>query len=472
MSIKRGAMSEPSEKPDRLQDFAHAMKRDWDDRAKENAKWFINTVKLQQSDDEFYETGRVEVEKWFIADLALLTQGRDPSSLRLLEIGCGIGRMTKHLAGIFGEVHSTDVSAEMIKQARERLREFPNVRLYETNGLDFAALPDNYFDIGFSVYVFQHVPGVAVIRSNLRDAYRVLKPGGILKFQANGIATPDFDEVEKNTWTGASFPEAEIRRLAEEVGAQLISIIDAGTQYCWTTMRKRRRSPGSALQGKASRLEIESYGRADDPQVKKIPIAGDHSSLSLIVSGAPLEDVDANSLAVEINGRGTLPYYVGPLKPSWQGALAAEFGASLGHLIQVEAAIPGGVASGVASVRVRLDGGEPSTTIEVELQEPRPVAPKVRLITNAHDGGVDIHARGPKSLVRLFVDGLNETADADNVRVQVGERLIKPGSIEFLPANGVYQVKVQLPEETLTGETELRLSFGDLQSSGVPLHIK
>src|SRR5262245_12086816 len=127
-----------SDKQRTLQDFAHEMKRDWDERARQNAKWFINSAKLQQSDQEFDATGKVEVERHVQADLALLAQGRDPKSLRVLEIGCGLGRMTRPLAETFGEVHATDVSAEMIRQARGRLHGLTNVHLSETNGLDFA----------------------------------------------------------------------------------------------------------------------------------------------------------------------------------------------------------------------------------------------------------------------------------------------------------------------------------------------
>src|SRR3954468_21938208 len=87
-----------------LEQHAEMMKRDWNARAKENAKWYINCVKVDQSEAEFDETGRREVASWLAGDLPLLTHGRNPRGLRVLEIGCGIGRMTKHLAETFGEV--------------------------------------------------------------------------------------------------------------------------------------------------------------------------------------------------------------------------------------------------------------------------------------------------------------------------------------------------------------------------------
>src|SRR6185503_18528897 len=204
-----------------LEEFSARMKRDWDDRARENAKWFINTVKLEQSDEEFEATGRSEVEKGILSDW-LLSEDRDLKSKRLLEVGCGIGRMTCHLAEIFGEVHGVDVSGEMIRQGRERLRKYSNVFLYETNGLDFGVLASDYFDLVYSVYVFQHVPSADVIRSNIRDACRVLKPGGLFKFLTNGILDEEYESVQKDTWMGVAFPESEIRQVARDSGAQLI----------------------------------------------------------------------------------------------------------------------------------------------------------------------------------------------------------------------------------------------------------
>ena len=40
--------------------------------------------------------------------------------MRVLEIGCGAGRLTRALANFFGEVHAVDISGEMVAQARKR----------------------------------------------------------------------------------------------------------------------------------------------------------------------------------------------------------------------------------------------------------------------------------------------------------------------------------------------------------------
>lgn len=443
------------------------MKHDWDDRARQDAKWFINTLRFQQTEDEFDQTGAFEVNRLVMADLQLLTGGRDPKTLRLLEIGCGCGRMTKHLAEKFGEVVGVDVSGEMIRQALERLAGVGNVKLYETSGVDFINLPDRHFDLILSAYVFQHVPSVAVIQANLAEAWRVLKPGGVFRFQTNSITAFDFEEMDKDTWTGASFPEDELRCYAAEKDAQLISIVGAETQYCWTTLRKRTRQanqPGLKLQYTHAKPEIIDFGRADDFQIRRIPTSGDKAYLGLLVSGLNLDEIDANSLIVEINGERSMPQYVGPLGNN-VGTYAIQ------NLTQVNQKLPAGLPSGQVEVRVITLNGEATQPLLVELYELPLVIPKIVNVRNSLDEQAAMLTCGADMEVLLFVEGLDLTADPGNTRVKIGERIIKPISISYQPANAAYLVKTPLPANLSGGEQEVKIYFGNLESPGWTVRI-
>ncbi len=452
-----------------LQEFTHAMKRDWDDRARHDAKWFINTLRFQQTEEEFDKTGVIEVDRLVLADLPLLTQHRDPGTLRLLEIGCGSGRMTTHLAKVFGEVVGVDVSGEMIRQAQERLAGVGNVQLHETNGVDFALFPDESFDLVLSAYVFQHVPSSEVIASNIQEAWRVLKPGGVFKFQTNSITALDFEGIEKDTWIGASFPGSEIRKFACGCGAHLISIFGAGSQYCWTTIRKKSESIATE---KAGDLSIIFYGRTVAAQTKTIPTGGEESSLTVIVTGLDREAADCNSVVVEVDGEPILPRYVGSIGRNFEDASKAEFGESLDHLTQIEIGVPAGLPSGIMPVKVYDRVGGVSAPVNVEFVEAQPIIPKIGAVMNAHDDGLDVHARGEKSKLKILVEGLNEAADTGNVRVQIGERIVRPSRIVFIPGNGLYEVDAQLPDNMSLGAADLRIYFGNLQSPCAKLEIK
>ncbi|HWQ31556.1 MAG TPA: methyltransferase domain-containing protein [Blastocatellia bacterium] len=454
-------MSQPSSQQSQLENYSSDMKRDWDARAREDAKWYINTVRRGQSEEEFDATCRHDIENFILADLPVLTGGRDPRTLRLLEIGCGIGRMTRHLARLFGEVHGTDVSGEMIRLGRERLRDCPNVFLHETSGCDFAAFPDAHFDLIFSAYVFQHIPSAEVIRANIRDAYRVLKPGGIFKFMAAGISSEEYAQMPKDTWTGAPFAEADSRQIARELGAQLMSVVGEGTQYFWTVLRKRTQSE---LTTTGAQPQIIVAGRADDLTISEVPSRGDKAWLGLKVAGLELAEADCSDIAVELRGRDLLPVYAGPAGISPDAS-------ALSGLLQINVRIPADDPGGTANVRVKLKDGRVSEAVTAAILPPEPVPPKITLVSNAFDGGTDLQARGPKSLLRVFVDNLDRSASVETVIVRIGERDFTPQSLTFQPNNAVFLLTVQLPEDMQPQATEIRVNSGGLQSAPWPVLI-
>src|SRR5579863_1669449 len=126
------------------------MRRDWDDRARENARYYVATGRKDWTDDAFFASGEVAVHDDVLTDMTNICQGRDPQAMRVLEIGCGAGRVTRALSKIFGEVHAVDVSGQMVARAREALHDRPNVHLYQNNGCDLAVIPPQEYDFAYS----------------------------------------------------------------------------------------------------------------------------------------------------------------------------------------------------------------------------------------------------------------------------------------------------------------------------------
>src|SRR6266478_799042 len=100
------------------------MRRDWDRRARENARHYVVTGQSQWSDAEFFQSGRITLEEEILNDLENVCQGQDPKTMKVLEIGCGAGRVTRAFAGFFGEVHAVDISHEMVRQAQQAVADF------------------------------------------------------------------------------------------------------------------------------------------------------------------------------------------------------------------------------------------------------------------------------------------------------------------------------------------------------------
>jgi ubiquinone/menaquinone biosynthesis C-methylase UbiE len=158
------------------------MRCEWDERARENARYFIATGNAEWNTEEFFNSGRLNVFFEILTDLGNVCQGWNAKAMRVLEIGCGAGRMTRALAEVFGEVYAVDISGEMIGRAKEALADLSNVRLFQNNGADLRVLGDIQIDFAFSYIVFQHIPAREVIYSYVREVNRLLRPGGLFKF--------------------------------------------------------------------------------------------------------------------------------------------------------------------------------------------------------------------------------------------------------------------------------------------------
>jgi SAM-dependent methyltransferase len=223
------------------------MRRDWDDRATENALYYVATERENWSEEEFYRSGEVNIEQYVISDLGNICQGKAPADMKVLEIGCGAGRLTRALAKQFGEVHAVDISPKMVKRARKAVSGLPNVHIYQNDGKGLAVLErgglpfrarkeTRPFDFVFSYIVFQHIPSRSIIESYAREAHRVLRPGGLFKFQVNG---GEVSSDAANSWVGVSFNEREAREMADRCGFELRYQDGRDSQYYWLWCFKR-----------------------------------------------------------------------------------------------------------------------------------------------------------------------------------------------------------------------------------------
>jgi len=207
------------------------MRRDWDERARENARHYVSTGKTEWSDEEFFRSGEQTVSEEILTDMTNICQGIEPKQMRVLEIGCGAGRITRALSGLFGEVHAVDVSGEMVAKARLALSDRPNAFVYQNNGKDLSVIGERQFDFAFSTIVFQHIPSYDVIESYVREVYRLLRPGALFKFQVQGDAT--MQTAPDDTWLGVPFSDEAAVQMAERCGFEPRYRHGAGGQYFW-----------------------------------------------------------------------------------------------------------------------------------------------------------------------------------------------------------------------------------------------
>jgi SAM-dependent methyltransferase len=220
-----------------LDEQLRKMQQDWDERARENARYYVATGNQQWSDEEFFASGERAVAEQILNDTTNIYQGKDPKEMKVIEIGCGAGRITRALANLFGEVHAVDVSGEMVSLARQALVGKTNAFVYQNNGKDLSVLPERQFDFAFSTIVFQHIPSREVIYSYVREVHRLLRPGALFKFQVQGDAT--VTTSADDTWLGVPFSDQDAVHMAEACGFEPRHRHGAGDQYFWLWFFKK-----------------------------------------------------------------------------------------------------------------------------------------------------------------------------------------------------------------------------------------
>lgn len=116
--------------------------------------------------------------------------------MRVLDAGCGPGRLTLPLAsavGPQGQVLAVDIQEEMLSRARDKVQSagLDNVQ-YLQAALGEGKLPSERFDQALLVTVLGEIPDQA---SALREIYAALKPGGNLSV-TEVIFDPHFQRQE------------------------------------------------------------------------------------------------------------------------------------------------------------------------------------------------------------------------------------------------------------------------------------
>lgn len=156
--------------------ISEKMKQDWDQRAQHHARYWIATESFE-TEEVFAQSGENTAQALF----QTLGDVYQPS-WKVLDIGCGIGRVLKPLAKHFHTLVGVDVSSTMIAQSKAWLSEYPHVTTFETSGVDLRDFNDQSFNLVYSYVAFQHMPR-PVFEHYLGEINRILTPEGYLALQ-------------------------------------------------------------------------------------------------------------------------------------------------------------------------------------------------------------------------------------------------------------------------------------------------
>jgi SAM-dependent methyltransferase len=189
------------------------------------------------------------------------------SSLRLLELGCGSGRLLLPLAQDGHTVYGIDRSAPMLRRCQERLSKLnarARTRVHIIEGdfraLPFAAEPAQRFPLILCPFNgFSHLYTRPDVELCLAEVRRLLAPGGIFAFD---ISNPDCTWLSRNP--SRRFSRTRFRHPTS--GERLIyttsHLYDPATQVCWIRFYYEA-DLASATSGPAQRSDLPAAAGAE-----------------------------------------------------------------------------------------------------------------------------------------------------------------------------------------------------------------
>jgi SAM-dependent methyltransferase len=233
---------------------SNGMQRYWDRAAREDPFRYVDNSRWGWADDldAFWRTGEEAVDA-LLADLGVGLAGEED----VVEIGCGVGRLTRALAAHAGSVQALDVSEEMLAHARRLHPRLTNVAWLHGDGRTLRPVADSSADACVSFVVFQHLPDPELTYGYVREMGRVLRPGGWAAFQlSNDPEVHQRPPIWKRllrrqprrpyrdaAWRGSAVDLGRLRQVAGDSGLEIERIQNEGTQFC--NVLARRRCTGS-----------------------------------------------------------------------------------------------------------------------------------------------------------------------------------------------------------------------------------
>jgi SAM-dependent methyltransferase len=235
------------------------VQRDWDCYASTDPFWAILTDPNRKNggwdEEAFFETGRQEIGELmeYLAGLRPVAS-RTARLTSALDFGCGVGRLSRALAGYYDEVVGLDISPTMVSLAQTHNAHLGRCTFLENSGPDLAAVRGRKFDLIYSSITLQHMPP-RYSRQYVRNLLKLLAPGGLFVFQLAGESTLSagnrllrtlYNEVyrrrvlkDEPPWMDVyGIPKQRVIALLERSGARLLDVQPndaAGPE--WTSYR-------------------------------------------------------------------------------------------------------------------------------------------------------------------------------------------------------------------------------------------
>jgi ubiquinone/menaquinone biosynthesis C-methylase UbiE len=428
------------------ENIVEQMRADWNARAAEDANYYVAFGRRDQDEEGFDATGEEIVHglRW---EMRRLPEG-NPRAHRALEIGCGPGRLLKPMSQYFGEIHGVDISDQMVERARGRLRAIPHAHAHVAQRSNLEMFADESFDFVYSYAVFQHIPSRDVVLGYLREARRVLKTGGLLRCQINGLPET---AARYDTWSGVRISAVELEAFSRETDLQMLALEGVSTQYMWTTLRKQPVGWYATVARPAGPILIRRITNAETSE-PLAPARGRYAALALWVDNLPA-DCDLLHFEVTVGGQRGKLTYIGPRERD--------------GLTQVNLRLPAAVGTGLQLVQLGWKGAPLGAPGKVRIIPPPALVPRLIAFSDGVNlvAGARIETRSVKLTIEEVTRPEEIAATVDGLPVE---------NLEFFctdPLPPRFEVNFRLPAEIGLGGHVLRLHLGRRLMGAVVIEV-
>jgi predicted TPR repeat methyltransferase len=135
-------------------------------------------IKVQASWAEILRTGQSDLDRAIA--ITGMARGKDRT---VVEVGCGVGRMSAALAQQFGRVVGVDVADKFVNEAR-RMNVFDHVSFEVSDGVHIRPITVTKCDTVFSYEVFYYIDPDSLL-VYFRDVFELLESSGQFVFHLN-----------------------------------------------------------------------------------------------------------------------------------------------------------------------------------------------------------------------------------------------------------------------------------------------
>ncbi len=183
----------------------------------------------ERADEAFWRAGAADARRlaWFFAPGA-----------RVLDLGCGVGRVLRFLAARAGEAIGVDISREMLARAEQASAGVPNVRFLQTSGASLEGVASRSIDFLYSLLCLIHVDRRSAYRY-LEETRRVLRPNGLAFLQFQNIASEaglaKFRSVLDLDYPLEFYTLEELRYLLASTGLEVVTWFEEA-EYFYVTV--------------------------------------------------------------------------------------------------------------------------------------------------------------------------------------------------------------------------------------------